>query len=327
MTEEEKPLTREDVLKMIEEHGGPEGLDLSKKNLKGIDLSSDEPGEALDLRGIILEGANLQEANLRFINLQGASLLRANLQGADLWGAELQEAKLQYSNLHGAGLWYANLQGASLTLANLQGAFLSHANLQGAFLWGAKLHGTKLWGARLSKASLMRVEISRETMLEGVDWGPKYILHEEEEGRFRAAAEDYCILRRWHTEAGMYDIAGEFYFREMTVRRKDLKWWPNLLPRAWSEVLAILCGYGEKPFRVVISAAVVVFGLAAIYSASALTFLQSLYYSTVSFTALGYGFWVSDPVGWVKGLGAFEASIGVFMMALFLITFVRKMTR
>ena len=39
MTEEEKPLTREDMLRLIEEHGGPEGLDLSGRNLRGIDLS------------------------------------------------------------------------------------------------------------------------------------------------------------------------------------------------------------------------------------------------------------------------------------------------
>jgi hypothetical protein len=74
-----------------------------------------------------------------------------------------------------------------------------------------------------------------------------------------------------------------------------------------------------------------VFGLALVYLAiGALTpntFLNSLYYSAVSFTALGYGSWVPEPTGWVKGLGAFEAFLGVFMMALFLITFTRKMTR
>ena len=95
--------------------------------------------------------------------------------------------------------------------------------------------------------------------------------------------------------------------------------------------MRILCGYGEKPERVVISAAVVVFGLALIYLAIGTlmpnTFLNSLYYSAISFTALGYGSWAPKPFGWVKGLGAFEAFLGVFMMALFLVTFTRKMTR
>jgi hypothetical protein len=66
---------------------------------------------------------------------------------------------------------------------------------------------------------------------------------------------------------------------------------------------------------------------AAYYFGGNLEPLDSLYYSAVSFTALGYGQWAPEPTGWVKGLGAFEAFIGVFMMALFLITFVRKMIR
>jgi hypothetical protein len=31
--------TREEILKLIEENGGPEGLDLSEKDLPGIDLN------------------------------------------------------------------------------------------------------------------------------------------------------------------------------------------------------------------------------------------------------------------------------------------------
>ena len=58
-------------------------------------------------------------------------------------------------------------------------------------------------------------------------------------------------------------------------------------------------------------------------------FLASLYYSAVSFTALGYGPWFgrSSVSDWAQGVGAAEAIVGVFMIALFLITFIRKMTR
>ncbi|KPK21624.1 MAG: hypothetical protein AMJ76_02205, partial [Dehalococcoidia bacterium SM23_28_1] len=57
-------------------------------------------------------------------------------------------------------------------------------------------------------------------------------------------------------------------------------------------------------------------------------FLDSLYYSAVSFPALGYGHWAPEPQGWAgRFLGAGESFIGVFMMALFLVTFTRKMTR
>jgi len=287
MTQEEKPLTREEVLKMIEEHGGPEGLNLSLRNLSGIDLCGDI-NQLLDLQGIMFVAAKLQGANLNHANLRGAILAQAELQGA---------------------------------------SFL-YSDLQGADFRDAVLHKVWLYGAK----------ISQETRLDNVDWSAKYILREEEGAlkgiekykgiRLGQALDVYRTLKQWHTQAGMYDIAGHFYFREMTVKRKVLKWWPNPLPRAWSKFLAVICGYGERPLRVVASAAVVVFGIAlGIYTASALTFPSSLYHSVVSFTALGYGLGVSNVDGWVKAVGAAEAFMGVFMMALFLITFVRKMTR
>ena len=55
--------------------------------------------------------------------------------------------------------------------------------------------------------------------------------------------------------------------------------------------------------------------------------LDSLYFSAVSFTALGYGNWVVEPIGWVKVLGAIEAFLGIFMMALLLVTIVRRWAR
>ncbi|MFC1944860.1 hypothetical protein ACFLX5_05200 [Chloroflexota bacterium] len=60
MSGEERPLTREDVLRLIETNGGTaEGLDLPGKVFEeGIDLAG------LGLSGIILKSANLFEANL-----------------------------------------------------------------------------------------------------------------------------------------------------------------------------------------------------------------------------------------------------------------------
>jgi uncharacterized protein YjbI with pentapeptide repeats len=390
MTEEEKPLTKEEVLKLIEEHGGPEGLDLKDRNLEEIDLSFRHDEPLLDLHGIILYRANLKMADLSGADLKGADLARAELQGADLTradlqgarlrGANMQGADLEDANLQGADLWTASLQEANLFGAKLQGADLSRAKLQGAWLGVAKLQGAKLDSAKLQHSILINAnlqnatlssadlqgadlreanvsgtklygaKISHETSLQDVEWGTDHILGDEQESQeekdkdkkrkqLRQAESVYRNLKQWHAQAGMHDIVSLFYFREMTVRRKALAWWPRpvrwrkrrwwgqFLLRPQLEAYRFLCGYGEKILRVVASGAVVVFSLAGIYSLSALTFLDSLYYSAVSFTAVGYGLWVSNPEGWVKGLGAAEAFMGVFMMALLLITFVRKMTR
>ena len=53
----------------------------------------------------------------------------------------------------------------------------------------------------------------------------------------------------------------------------------------------------------------------------------SLYFSGASFTALGYASWAPQLDSWVKYLGVVESFLGVFLIALFLVTFTRKMTR
>ena len=367
-------LTREDVLRLIEEHGGPEDLDLREADLSEADLSG------LDLHGADLFSANLQgarffeaksyradfseaehqeavlsmvapqravlrRANLRgarlwLANLQGAVLYGVDLQGADLSGAKIRGANLVAANLQGANLWVANLQGANLWLANLQGAnlnganlqeaTLSSTNLQGANLLAANLQGAGLEGADLRRAGLAGA-ILRDARLERANWG-NYVLGEEIEGNFGGAASVYRTLKQRHTEAGMYDIAGEFHYREMEARRKQAKKERRRLPYALGlGALGTLYGYGERPLLVVVWAAAIVFGFALVHWAFGTVaggFLEALYYSAVSFTALGYGTWAPEPQGWAgRFLGAGESFLGVFMMALFLVTFTRKMTR
>jgi hypothetical protein len=301
----EKPLTREDVLRLIKEHGGPEGLDLRKVELRQADLGG------LDLRGALFREAKLQ----------GARLVRANLQRADLSRTELEGAYFLETNLRAADLWVSDLQGAHFLQANLQRADLQWSDLQGADLGQADLRRARLAGASL-----------RDANLEGANWGD-YVLGEEIKGDYDDAASCYRALKQRHTEAGMYDVAGEFHYREMEARRKlAAEWWDGRLRYALTlNALRFLYGYGERPERVIGWAAAVVFGLALIhwvFGTVAGGFLEALYFSAVSFPALGYGDWSPEPQGWAgRFLGAGESFLGVFMMALFLVTFTRKMTR
>lgn len=364
----ENPLTREDVLRLIEENGG---------TAKGLDLSGKIFEEAIDLSGLDLHWIILKDARFS-THFEGRQLVGAKFDGSDLTGADLRGINLQYAqfrklnnqptclaiaNLRGSSLLNANFQGADLTGAkfgdvteageyleamlddtDFRGAKLFRANFKGCYFYGTKLEGAFIRGADIFDAHL-----------EEVDWG-SYKIGEEKGGDFYSAIHYYRRLKTWYTNAGFYDIAGEFFFREMTARRKNF-WWggsqskpfrellhpfkPKELSRAifprkpfqWalSKLLSVLCGYGERPSRVVTSAVLVVSGLATAYylwgSFSSSSFWDTLYYSAVSFTALGYGNWSPQPTGWAKGAGAAEAFAGVFMIALFLITFTRKMTR
>jgi hypothetical protein len=289
----ENPYTREDVLRLIKEHDGTaKGLDLSGKVFKaGIDLSG------LNLEGLILDSARFPVAFKRGANTDADT------------GAQLQQANLMYAILKGASLRFASLQKANLSRANLRGTNLSGANLEGASLYG--------------------FQISSDTQIEDTGWGKDYKIGEENNKLFAQAVAPYRQLKVWYTNAGISDIAAKFYYREMEARRKALKWCSeDFCHRLYTESMRALFGYGERWRNILIwMAAFLILFAAAYYFGGKLGPLDSLYFSAVSFTALGYGRWALKPIGWVKGLGALEAFVGVFMMALLLVTFFRKWTR
>jgi hypothetical protein len=285
---EKNPYTRADVLKLIKENGGPEGLDLSGK--------------------VFVEGINL-----RSLNLSGIDLSESYLNGANLEGAILQDAILMGTRLIAANLKGTNLVNAILCEANLVGVELERADLKHADLGGAYLRYT---------------EFPHDAKLEEVGWGEKYILGEEEQGVFEEAEATYHRLKIWYTEHSAPDIAAKFYFREKEAERKGA-WRRRDYIAGWFSWAFF--GHGEGWKRILIWIAGFVFFFALIYftigTLTPNTFLDSLYYSASSFIALGYGSWVKEANGWVKGLGVFEAFLGFFMMTLLLVTFVRKWTR
>jgi voltage-gated potassium channel Kch len=115
------------------------------------------------------------------------------------------------------------------------------------------------------------------------------------------------------------------------------------IKRIVSKVVDLFCGYGEDPMRVVGFSIFLILVCAMAYFFLDTTgahpiyedlsgwqfyffeFLNSLYFSVVTFTTLGYG--DISPVGVARFIAAFEAFLGSFTMALFVVVFVKKMTR
>jgi uncharacterized protein YjbI with pentapeptide repeats len=146
--------------------GGPrprrEGAQLENADLKFHDF------KAARLTRANFQGADLRQANLAGTRLRRGQFEKANLGGANLSNieAELADfglADLSKANLRNAQLWMARLHGANLSLANLENcdledAYLQGANLSGAVLSGARLRGAQLDGANLEGADLRKVQ-------------------------------------------------------------------------------------------------------------------------------------------------------------------------
>ena len=224
-----------------------------------------------------------------------------------------------------------DLSGSSLMKADFTGANLHCANLSDCNLLGTKFHDAKL---------------------ENVNWGNKVIQEEQADQSenqeekldlYEQAEEIYRHLRKVFENQGLFENAGYFFEREMVVRRKQMPKYST--KRLISKIVDLFCGYGEQPIRVVVFSSITILGFATLYffsgvnfsgeevafnsslsaKANALAYLESIYFSIVTFTTLGYG--DITPTGLSRLFAAIEALMGSFTLALFVVVFVKKMTR
>ncbi len=341
------------------------GASLSWANLSGADLlDANLSGAALrwtDLSGAALSSANLSGADLWQADLSGAYLTRAHLSGANLSWADLSGATLTQANLSGATLTQANLSGADLTLADLSGAILREARMYA----GPDGRPTNLEDADLRGARMAGMTVGPETILDGAKLArcplgePEHCIYDEllasqnkEDATYGACADIYRQLKRSFQDSGNYAVAGEFFVREMhCTMRAAFRERRQYLKGLGLWVMGKLCAYGENPLLVLVwvFALIVFFGLLHSWFgvtgkagevgpwrfrwgewAGAGQWLSdlplALYFSTVTFTTLGYG--DLHPISAAGRLcSGMEALMGMVLMSLFLVCIVRKFSR
>jgi hypothetical protein len=272
------------------------------------------------MSGFQLKGASLDGVNL--VNHGGHHGYILN--NADLYRADLQNAHLFALDLRGSSLMKADLRHANLHCADLR-----DCNLLGVRLDGARLDNV-IWDRQLLQERKGRELYHRGNTAAALEL-------------FQEAEETYRNLRLHLERAGLFEQAGLFFHREMVVRRLQLPRysWQRLL--SW--LVDLFSGYGEKPLNVVLFSLGLIGLCGLLYFlvgveqggerlgldlghgllANLMDLLGCLYFSVVTFTTLGYG--DISPHGLARPLAAFEAFVGSFTMALFVVVFVKKMTR
>ncbi|MBD3314781.1 MAG: hypothetical protein GF344_03260 [Chitinivibrionales bacterium] len=118
------------------------GLDLSRKNLSGIDL-----------RGFTLVGTGFVATNLGGADLRGIHFAKANCRAAGFVNADLRGADLAYGRFDNADFRGADLRGACFVDSLCSNADLSGADLRGALL-GTEHHKDDFRGADLRAVGL-----------------------------------------------------------------------------------------------------------------------------------------------------------------------------
>jgi len=272
--------------------------------------------------------------------LRGVYLKRANLKNVDLvnhhkkHGYDFSYADFYHAELNGAHLFNINLNNASIMKADLRGANLNCANIKNTNLLGVKWKGCKFENVKIGK-KLRQESDAKQVMKEGDDRGSHDYLQQAE--------EIYRDLRKHAELEGIFTLSGFFIHKELTMRRLQLPRYGT--KRLISKLVDLFCGYGEAPLRIIGLSLLIIIICAVLYSFTGLNyqdsihslsrqhsfsnnlsiFFSSLYFSVVTFTTLGYG--DITPVSISRAIAAIEAFTGSFTLALFVVVFVKKMTR
>jgi uncharacterized protein YjbI with pentapeptide repeats len=338
-----------------------EGAELRRARLVGASLRQAELGGA-HLEQSLLHGAHLEGAHLPHAWLDGARLRDAHFDGATLWGASLRGAELDGGHFAGADLHEADLDGAFFAGSTLADADLALARW-GDRRAGEELAARHAPLGERPEHYLVAADAYRRLRqacsAQGL-YGRAGELYRSEM-RMRQASYAWEIVRGLGAAPALGALvrgmvrtldawqarraAGAEADKPAGKRRSALDaqrhiWRTTARPLVrwlWHVALEALCGHGERVGRVLLAGLLVIVGMAPIYlrlgqlteanGAVVASFWHALYFSACSFSSIGYAAFAPSAVGLAKWLGVAESLCGNFLLALFLVTFTRKLTR
>jgi uncharacterized protein YjbI with pentapeptide repeats len=314
------------------------------------------------LEQALLHGARFEGAHLPHARLNGARLHDAHFDGATLWGASLRGAELDGGHFTGADLHDVDLDGAYFAGSSLADADLAQARW-GDRRAGEELAARQASLAERSEHFLVAADAYRRLRqacsAQGL-YGRAGELYRSEMRMLQASyaweaarglSETPLLGGVFRSMIGLLDAIRQRRMARAedearTGRRPSLLGAPLRAWRAtigplvrwlWHVVLEVLCGHGERVGRVLVAALVVMLGMALVFlrlgqlteaNGEAVTsFWHALYFSACSFSSIGYASFAPNAIGLAKWLGVAESLCGNFLLALFLVTFTRKLTR
>ncbi|MDM8162237.1 potassium channel family protein [Labilibaculum sp. K2S] len=253
--------------------------------------------------GILLRGKRIEFANLCGLKFNGnihfgeEGNLSCSYCACDNWIADDFDMPL-------LNLEHCTITNFTLNNSKLQQWRFYDCEVSGDFI-NSKLYNVQIYGGNFNPVfqdcTLYQAEILHESNIK--------------DNNLNA----YKAFKKMYQSQGDDDIAKDYFIQENEFIRKRLKGW-NFFTKTLSYYY---WEYGRKPHRIIYLslAIIIVFGLiywinydliSANTAYNNFNLGDSLYFSTITFTTLGYGDF--SPVGWLKVLSAIEAFSGVVNM-------------
>lgn len=286
-------------------------------------------------RTLNLKKVQCEEVNFSKMSLPGSLLSQSRFSKCHFIGADLSGSDMIGAHFHLCDFVGSDLREAHLTRAQFSHSWISHCDLRGAILVEALFRETDFIGSLLANTALLNADIRtaknlRKSNFQDPERLTQAALHEK---NALIAFESYRNLKHYFGDQGFYEDASWASYRGLTMERRhffetrDPRFIPSLL-------MDLLSGYTEKPNRVILASLVIVFSFAWLYtflkipqhvsSAAPASFLNSLYFSFITFTTVGYGDFVPKPGAIFQLLTCAEAFSGPFMAGLYVFTLTRR---
>ena len=271
---------------------------------------------------------NIPDTNFSQVSFVNCHFVGTTISNSNMIGARFESCDFIGSDLSGAHLTKAVISGCSFSHSDLRHAYLAEAHLKDADFLGALLFGCILWNADLGGAKNLKKSNFQDPDKPNQENAARLL-----ERDALVARESYRIVKHYLHESGLYEDASWAAYRELTMERKyflkskNPKFIPSLLMDG-------LSGYTEKPQRVIVSSLVIVLLFGLIYfllnvptrlnEIGRASLWESIYFSFMTFTTVGYGDLTPRPVFWYQMLACAEAFSGPFMAGLYIFTLTRR---
>lgn len=292
-------------------------------NLPGI--NDEEVLYGIDLRGINLSGFDfripIQDGD------EGFSEELAILSGVHFEGAILKHCNFLDGKIH-----ECLFENADITHSTFQNASINDCSFREADLIGVNFTGTRFANCNFTDATIKDVLLGSTLVDQKTNFGR--ILKSEKDENYHFASIEYKQLKEMYKNSSLHEIADTCHYKEMVSRRKITK---LIHPSRWANYIFgdLLCKYGTSFVRVFLSGLVVIVFCALLYfeyeslqyriEGAMISFWDSLYFSVVTFTTLGYGDY--HVVGMMRFVAGLESFIGAALMSLFTVVIARRIIR
>lgn len=284
--------------------GDPGEIDIPTMELDGVTL--------LDLRGIRIQGTQLDGMLIRNTNFRWATFEDVGFKGARLVDCNLSQASFAHCYFRRAAF-----QNCGIVNSKFESCEFPNARFE---------------ASRLDFASFRNCEIELASIAFREDANPQALerlcrnlkLNAISMGRF-ADASDLAYLERTYERHGLYRRAFPRKGAPPRARFRAIAQWLDSL------IFHLLWGYGEKPWRLALWMLVAIFGFGTLQFAlngiPGRGWWEHVYFSGVTFASVGYGDLIPEQA-LPRALAVIEGLLGITFLGLLIASATKKiMTR